>query len=216
MKNIIGIVFGVATAFVIAGSAVAGSAVYTDKPTFLSRFNVPLSVNTFGDLNYEGATGPLNYPNGGGPAYSIGSPPELGGFALFGAIGALDNGLDPYLQIDILAGGATGVGANFYGTDAAGIFGAAFLRVSLSDTTVYEVFVPNMGDFLGFVTSGPLITSVQIHNPRFANDGIYPTMDNLYVTAAVPEPSVILMNLAVLMSVGAGAVYYRRRNTQRG
>jgi hypothetical protein len=216
MKNIIEIVFGVAAAFVVAGSAVAGSAVYTDKPSFLSAFGVPLSVNTFGDLNYEGATGPLNYPNGGGPAYSIGSPPELGGFALNGAIGALDNGLDPFLQIDILAGGATGVGANFYGTDGAGIFGAATMLVSLSDGTTNSVSVQHLTDFLGFVTSGPRITSVQIHNPKFAIDGLYPSMDNLYVTAVVPEPSVILMNLAVLMSVGVGTVYYRRRNAQRG
>ncbi len=216
MKNIIGIVFGVAAAFVVAGSAVAGSVVYTNQAKFLTDSGAgPSSKNDFSDL--IGFDGPVFNPYGSGqsstykgPVYSISSPPDAGYYMLNGAIGAFDG---PELQINMLAGGATGVGANFYGVNANSNFREAVMLVGLSDGTTNSIFAQNLTDFLGFVTSGPLITYVQIRNPNFSVDGLYPSMDNLYV---VPEPSMILMNLAVLMGVGAGTVYYRRRNTQRG
>jgi len=221
MKKIIALVFGVVAVFVVAGSAVAGSTPYTTEAAFKAASGAgPFDLNDFNTLNggQIGVVDPSELTFSiGGPIYTISSPPSAQVFSIGGAIGSLNGPADPYLLVSIPSG-ATAIGANFFGTDDNSSFGAVRLLVTLSDGTSQDFFAGTMDTFLGFVSGGPLITSMEIHNPTYGQNGLYPTMDNLYVVGdyvPIPEPSVVMMNLAVLMGVGGVAAYYRRRNGQR-
>lgn len=229
MKKIIGTLLGFAIALAIAGNVSAASSVYTDKATFLGVTGAdPLSANDFLDVPV-GSTGvPLHYAPGGGiPEYNISTFPGEGVYGLpdsgglpGGGVGALDVG-NALLQIDILGAGARAVGGNFFNTDASGQFTQASLRFTLSDSTVFDYLATGTSSFVGFMTpdEATRITQVQVLNPGYIpNDpnAAFPSMNHLYVVGVVqvPEPSVVLTNLAVLVGAGVGFVSYRRWNAK--
>lgn len=231
MKKFIGSLFGFAVVLAVAGNASAASSIYTDKATFLSVTGAdPLAVNDFLDVPV-GSTGvPLHYAPGGNiPTYDISTVPGEGVYGLpdggglpGGGIGALDVG-NAVLQLDILTPGARALGGNFFNTDAGGGFTLASLHFTLSDATTFDFTPTGTSSFVGFVTpdASTFITQVQVVNPAYVpNDpgAAFPSMNHLYVVkniTVVPEPSVVLTNIGVLLSVGAGAVYYRRRIANR-
>ncbi len=234
MKNIIGAVLGVTTAFVLAGNASAASSVYTDEASFKAASGAdPLSLNEFGDITTPGQISARTYTTGSPiPAsyrvatggFGAGDPFDI--FSILNSDGTKCVGVSvmPYgdqsLQIDMLSGGAAAVGGNFFNTDQNGDFSPnAWLAFTLSDGTVTNFLAGSTNSFFGFVSGGPssYITQVKVFNKDLSIGGLYPTASRLYVVGAVqvPEPSVVITNLAVLLSAGMGAVYYRRRNAVR-
>jgi hypothetical protein len=80
--------------------------------------------------------------------------------------------------------------------------------VTLSDGTSVTLNPTQVTDFWGYISGGPLITSVVVSSGGVPG---YPTMDHFYVGAAVPEPAVLWSNAVALLVIGAGAWWHRRR-----
>ena len=235
MKNIIGAVFSVAAAFVLAGDALAASSVYTNEAAFKAASGAGVfSLNEFGDITSPGQTPALTYKTSAAdPRYRVatggfGANPPYDVFSIMNSEGTRCVGVSvmPYgdqsLQIDMLGGEARAVGGNFFNTDQNGDFQDAWLAFKLSDGTVtnFNFQAVSTNAFFGFVSGGPstYITQIKVFNQDISSSGLYPTVSRLYVVGSVPvpEPSVVITNLAVLLGAGMGAVYYRRRNAKRG
>ena len=235
MKNIIGAVFSVTAAFALTWDASAAFSTYTNENAFKAASGAgPTSLNTFTDVTLRDSIPALVY--GGSPAnagyriatggFGPGATPNnvwsiLDGGGKCVGISVDDTG-DLSLQIDMLGNkAAKAVGGKFFNTDQNGDFQDAWLTFKLSDGTSTTNRAVSTDAFFGFASSDPnaYITQVKVFN-RDSTSGIYPTVSYLYVVGSVPvpvpEPSVVITNLAVLLSAGMGAVYYRRRNAKRG
>lgn len=230
MKRIIGLFLGVAVVLAVSGISAEAAVVYTSKASFdLVTGNNPTHLNQFTDFNIGGALsgptgdslvyadqkltigGATQNPNTGitSPAYTISSLPDEA--QVFGLNGSVAGMMDTLL-ISIPTG-TWAVGGDFSLTDSSGNFGAGTLKFNLSDSSSFSLPLTGIGEFRGFSSTTSLITSVEIFHDPSAPDydpNFYPTVDNLYV---VPEPSVVMMNLAVV--VGAGAVYRIRRSRKQ-
>jgi hypothetical protein len=240
MNKIISVVIGVSTMLVAVGNALAVSSVYTNKADFIAASKAdPLSLNNFGDITVPQQMSPLLYKtktidpkidivdyrigtgnvgsSPAGPIYDVWANFDSTG--KFTGIGSLDSGgqCDVSIQIDMLSGRASAVGANFFSTDGASDVQPSSLLFTLSDGTRSSFTASSADSFFGFVSGSPsvFISQIKVLNPNFAANGYYPSVNHLYVVGTtVPEPAVVLTNLTVLLSAVVGAVCYRRRNSK--
>jgi hypothetical protein len=187
--------------------------VYSTQSSFLSAVTpvafYPVNLNDFSSLNGT-IFNSLSY-SGVGYDYTItpGSPPPRD--YLFAVAPGNNKAISTYAGSDLVITFAgppvIGVGGNFFASDINGNLVSGTVRVTLSDGT--QVTIPTSGSlpypFLGFSTTGPYITSVDVE----VIGGNYPTLDNFYV-ASVPEAATVLTDCVLLLAVGAGAFYYRR------
>ncbi|NBP51570.1 MAG: hypothetical protein EBU70_10435 [Actinobacteria bacterium] len=103
------------------------------------------------------------------------------------------------------APGVRAVAGNIFGTDAAMNPVTCVVTVTLSNGTAYEGFTSGPGDFVGFYSSTANIASLSIAAvPMKSGDGVFATIDNLYL--AVPAPGA-----AALLGL-AGVLTRRRRD----
>ena len=230
MKRIIGLFLGVATVFAGGRSSAEAAVVYTTKADFgavtknyASHWNS--TTNHFGALAQNGPLGDFEYNGGslkiGGamenPKTGITSPRYL---LSSGTVGSGVYLAEPSYRLGSMGGtllisiptGTWAVGGDFCLTDDFGNYGNGTLKINfLSGELPVSVALSGPSVFRGFVSTTAPITSVEVFNPNYSiTDNYYPTVDSLYV---VPEPSVVMMNLAVL--VGAGAVYRRWRSRRQ-
>jgi len=84
----------------------------------------------------------------------------------------------------------TAVGGEFFITNVDNFFLIAPVTITLSDGTITTYTPASRWEFRGFVSEGPIITSLILSAPGVGN---YNTLDNLIVGAAVPEPSSMLL-----------------------
>ncbi len=108
---------------------------------------------------------------------------------LFGIGGAVSTRLPDYsILITFTSGNVTGVGADFFLTDEGGVpTSGSFALAFNTSAGPISPFTGLGADFYGFTTAGgTYITSLTI-SPE--TSGAYMTFDNLYVGAAVPEPT---------------------------
>jgi hypothetical protein len=185
-----------------ATAAQAGITVYTSQAAFLAAVSAP-GVDTFDDL-----VGPQPEPDdqlnriAGGYTYDVYS---YGG--LFGADGGA--GGDHWLSNNFrsspivfsnFSGGVRAFGGNFFAIDSMGGYtlGNVVLTAIDGGVLTYELSNAATTDFLGFVSSTPLVAITL--NPGF-DPGWYATANN--VVLAVPEPATYGMLLAGLGLVGA-------------
>jgi hypothetical protein len=212
-----------AAAALVAGTqAHAALTVYTSEAAFnaaVAALMPALSgTDSFDDL-VAGAnlgSGPLMRMAGGiGYAASAGPDSDI----LYGAGTATDTWLSTNIATDTLAftGFAPGVfaaGMNLFNSDISGSFlrrGSITLTATDGDgSAVASVSRRNMAttSFLGFISDGQ-ITSLSLTSTA-ARATVWPTVNNLTLASAVPEPETYLMMLAGIAAIGFVAA--RRRS----
>jgi uncharacterized delta-60 repeat protein len=184
--TLLGVLF--VKALLFTGTSASAATVYTNRASFLAASGAgPTDLNQFSDLTVPQQLPALTYQSGSKLRYTISTSPGYDVWGLVGAVSVLDLNGDPCLRISI-PDGATAIGANFYLTDSVGIDSPGTLLAVLSDGTSLTFSAGSTNAFIGVVAGGPKITVLDIHNPNFMVDQLYPTMDNLYVVGAASLP----------------------------
>ena len=202
----------VAALLATTGAAQAAITVYTSLATFSAATANP-GTDTFTGFSITGSTpSPLNR-NAGPYSYIVDTGPA-GGF--FGAGTTANPWLSTNTATDTVSFGAfspgvVGFGGNFFGSNIAGTFEAGDMILTATDAsgTVTQTLVnPNTSSFLGFVSStGMLSATLAAVQP--ATGFLWPTVDNLVLASAVPEPGTYALFLA-----GVGILGFMARRRQ--
>jgi hypothetical protein len=177
---------------ILCASSAGGATVYTNQATFISTINPGYYLENFQ------ATNPPSY-NSGGFSYTVSGDTiyDSGSF-----IGNINQNIA--FTITFTSGNVTAVGGDFFINDISDNFLTAPVSITLSDATSISYTPTSQAEFRGFVSNGPIITSLIFGAPgadRFNN------LDNLIVGTAIPEPSsIFLMGLGFISSLT-----YRRR-----
>lgn len=193
---------------IVAGNSVtAQSTVYTTSATFLPHVLAGFYTETFtgGDGTYNS---PLAFSLNG---FSYTVSAAGGASPLFRSGDYLGNTFtNQSLTFTMTSGNVRAIGGNFSITDVDGTPVAAQITIGLSDGTIANFTTSTAGDdYRGFVSPGPVITSLVISAPGAGN---FNAVDNLTVGAAVPEPtSIALMGLSI---VGLAGYWYRARQVK--
>jgi hypothetical protein len=204
-----------AAAIAAAGSAQAAIDVYFDEASFLAAV-VNAATDTFDDLTPGAAyDGPL-MRSVGSHSYTVSTSPDSP--VLYGAGTAGDAWLSTdiasdFIVFDGFSPGVTAVGAYVFGSDSAGEFlqrGLTAVRVSNGvDTAVEFQFRAGTATYFGFVSDTPLL-SFEVKTLYGQNTAIWPTINDLTLAAAIPEPETYALMLAGLAAIGFMA---RRRRS---
>ncbi len=211
----------IATALVCASAAQATVVTYTNQAAFLSALGTAVTgTDTFDDLlsnvSYAGplsrTAGSYSYTASAGPA----SP------TLYGAGGASDAWLstnvatDP-ITLDSFASGVFAAGAQFFDSNVKGknriLPGSITVTATDGSGSTSQLLTnPTPSTFVGFISTGQLLSVVVTAASPFAALPAWPTVNNLTLAvAAVPEPETALMLLGGLSALGFLA---RRRRSQ--
>ncbi len=200
-----------ALAALLLGSAAAQAAltVYTSEASFLAAITGE-ATDSFDDLT-AGAnlgSGPLSR-SAGGYTYDVGAGPTSP--VLYGAGSASDAWLSTNNATDTVTftnfgAGVYAAGAYFFNSNIAGEFlrrGSVTITATDVDGTVTQTkFLPTTGNYFGFVSDTSLLSltvSSSVFNP---NTNVWPTVDDLTLAGAVPEPQTYAMFLAGLGVLG--------------
>jgi hypothetical protein len=107
----------------------------------------------------------------------------------------------------------TAVGGNFWPTDIKGNDLEGYTRLVLSDGTVIDSASADIDDFLGFTASaGSAFTRLELTVAgSLALPKSWPTVDNLYVGTAIPNPEPSSLLLLATGICGIGIVIRRKR-----
>jgi PEP-CTERM motif len=202
--------FLLTAALLAAGAAHAEIATYTSQSAYLGAVGTT-GVDRFDDLAVDRFDAPLDRAAG---AFSY-TTSITGG----AGYGASDNDADMWLttgsaqDVITFAGFGTGVagaGGFFFGSDLFGysqpIASITITATDSSGTTATHVIAnPGTGSFLGFVST-TYLTSLSV--AVGANVDGFPTVNDLHISAPVPEPAAYGLMLAGLGVLGCAA---RRR-----
>ena len=153
------------------------------------------TFNAYSDGFYAaplaGNTGPVNWVAN-----------ATGGIYVQGGVFSTNNSTE--LTFDF-AGGVGAVSGNFFGTDASFNVIPSMVYLTLQDGTSYFGFVSAADAYTGFYSTGALITSLRFSAvaPGGAQEGVYPSVNNLYF-GVIPAPSAIAL-------LGVAGLFGRRR-----
>jgi hypothetical protein len=194
------VVLALGTLILLPAMAGATVTTYYDEASFLAALQPGYYLEDFNDVTYNSNTpGPID-ESGNGFSYQISGTPT-GTFGLNQSISTLYS--TDTLSISSFTGNpVTAIGGQFFPTDLPGDDSTGTILVSLNGaapiTLTYTSAAPRQ--FLGF-TSDTLITSLAITN-NGAVDAEYPSVDHLYVGAAVPLPPSVLLLGSGLLGLG--------------
>ena len=195
-----------------SGASQAALTVYTSQANFLAAVNAP-GTDSYTGFSLTGSTpSPITRSAG---SYQYTATAETSSF--FGAGTTANPWLSTNTAADTITfnaftGGANAIGGNFFGSDINGIFSSGNITLvatdSLGATSSQTIVGATTTSFLGFVSSGT-IASLVVQSVQGASP-LWPTVDNLTLAVAVPEPGTHAMLLAGLGVVGLMA---RRRRS---
>jgi hypothetical protein len=207
-----------AAAIVIAGTsgtAYAGPTIYNTQAAFLAAVGTT-GVDTFDNFSNTGSTpSPITRPAG-----SFGYTAAASTSSFFGAGSGADHWLSTNTATDSITfsgftGGVSGFGGFFFGSDISGAFAAGSVTLTATDasgTSTFTITNATTSSFLGFVSSGPLLsatlTAVQPTSGPLWSTANDLTLAGAAATPGVPEPATWAM---LLMGFGAVGFAMRRR-----
>lgn len=197
----------VAALLAAAGSAHSAINVFTSEASFLAAV-VNAATDTFDDLTPGTAyTGPLNR-TAGDYSYTVSTTPNSR--TLYGAGLADDAWLSSgaaadFIVFDNFSPGVTAIGAYVFGSDIGGDFlqkGLIAVRVSNGvDTDVEFKFKAGTTNYFGFTSDAPIL-SFEVKSFYGPSNAVWPTVNDLTLAAAIPEPETYALMLAGLAAVG--------------
>jgi hypothetical protein len=197
----------VAAMLAAAGSAHSAINVFTSEASFLAAV-VNAATDTFNDLTPGMAyAGPLNRSAG---AYSYSASTTPNSPTLYGAGSAGDAWLSSdaaadFILFDNFSPNVTAIGAYVFGSDIGGQFlqkGVIAVRVSNGvDTDVEFKFQAGTTNYFGFVSDAPIL-SFEVKSFYGQRTVVWPTVNDLTMAAAIPEPETYALMLAGLAAVG--------------
>lgn len=200
-----------------AGASQAALTVYTDQASFLAAVGLS-GTDTFNDLT-PGAdlgSGPVAR-SAGSFGYSVSEGPTS--TFLFGAGSEGDAWLTTQYRKDTItfngfSAGTSAAGGFFFATGDDGQWASAGLVVvSATDasgaTSQQYKLRAGQDSFFGFVSDGEL-SSLTVRVVGTKRNALYPTVNDLTLASAVPEPGTYALLLAGLGVVGCAA---RRRRS---
>jgi PEP-CTERM motif len=201
-----------ASLLVCVGAANANITVFTSESAFmaaLASMSAVTGTDSFDDLT-AGAnlgSGPLTRSAGSlGYSAAVGPTSDI----FYGAGTSTDSWLTTNNATDTVtfSGFAPGVfaaGANVFNSNISGDFlrrGAITLAAADATSTASQtVRFPRTTTFIGFISDSAL-TSVSLTATSGPNATVWPTMNNLTLATAVPEPETYALMLAGLAAVG--------------
>jgi hypothetical protein len=184
-----------ASVLAAALSSTSSAAILTFTNEFLYNANTTSYTRSSENFDsYSGAYGSLNGA-AGAVNWSAGA---TGGLNV--AAGRLAAAAPNALTISFSGPDVYGVSGNFFGTDASNTVVPSLVLVALSDGTSYLNLIDTATVFVGFVSTGAAITSIQVTAQPFptGSPSVFATVDNLGV-AYVPAPGALaLLGLAGL------------------
>ena len=187
-------VFGAVASIAVCTSSQAAILIFTDQ--FLFDANTSAYAHATEDFNsYSGGYGSPLAGSAGGVNWSASS---TGGLSVTG--GRLGTGTASAMTISFGGASVYGVSGNFFGTDSVGTVVPSLVLVTLNDGTSYLNLIDTATVFVGFVSTGAAITSIQVTAQPFptGSPSVFATVDNLGV-AYVPAPGALaLLGLAGL------------------
>jgi hypothetical protein len=192
------------------GNAQAALTVYTNQADFLAAATMS-GTDSFDDMARAAIDGPL-MRSAGGLGYTVSTTAT----AFFPGGTAGDVWLSPNLRWDVVTfngfgADITGIGGNFFGSNLSGAFQAAsvlnLVATDASGSVTRTLTNASATSFLGFISDGSLL-SLSLVVPSTSSSTAWPTVNNLVLASAIPEPGTWLLMLGGLGLLGAAA---RRR-----
>lgn len=193
-----------AVALIGLGSS-ARADLYTDQPSFLAHVAPGYYLETFNSLPSYSDLGPSLAFSGGGFSYTASAPGDLFSVTPTGGTTALfTNFATSPLTFSFTSSNVTAVGGFIFPTDNPGDAVAGAITATLNDGSTISYASANLSSFAGFTSLIPILSLTL----TTSDPSLFPTVDNLIVGTAVPEPS----SLVVAAVVGAvGLVIHSKR-----
>ncbi len=207
-------------ALLATSAAQAAITIYTSQASFLAATSGPVGVDTYDNLD---PTEPLGTPiarTAGTFSYTAAAGP-LSNFFPAGTSGAdvwlATNNRTDTITFSGFSAGVGAVGGFFFRSDLDGQATSLPAIINIRATDSFGVTVtqaqinPAVTSFVGFVSNGT-ISSLQVFvgMERTGTVDVWPTVNNLHVAAAIPEPQT-----CALMLAGLGLVGFMARRHQR-
>lgn len=179
-------VIGAVASVVVCSSSHSAILIFTDQ--FLFAANTSAYASATEDFNaYSGGYGSPLTGTAGGVNWSASSS---GGLTV--SAGRLGAASPNAMEISFSGASVYGVSGNFFGTDSVGAVVPSLVLVTLNDGTSYLNLIDTATVFVGFLSTGASISSIQITAQTVGGTSVFANADNMKF-AYVPAPGALAL-----------------------